>query len=120
MLFWAVQSLKAKTPVEMIFEMPIEIGGEIGAQVACRGEIVRSVVSGKDHAGNLFAASIVEYRFRRGGVRRVAGVGFQSVAWGNPFTNNKIRTNQDILVWTLDCTAACGKRYVLLPFARQG
>ena len=53
------------------------IGGEIGAQVACRGEIVRSAVSGKDHAGSLFAASIVKYRFRRGGVRRVAGVGFQ-------------------------------------------
>jgi hypothetical protein len=71
-LFWAEQALKVNTPVEMIFEMPVEVGGEIGAEVVCRGEIVRSVLSGNEDAGGLLAASIVEYHFVRGGMRSVA------------------------------------------------
>lgn len=71
-LFWAEQGLKVNTQVEMIFELPVEVGGEIGADVICRGEIVRSVLSGKTDAGGLLAASILEYCFMRGGMRSVA------------------------------------------------
>jgi hypothetical protein len=71
-LFWAEQSLKVSTPVEMIFEMPVEVGGEIGAEVVCQGKIVRSVLSGNADSSGLLAASIVEYRFVRGGMRSAA------------------------------------------------
>jgi hypothetical protein len=70
-LFSAEQPLKAKTPVEMIFEMPVEVGGEIGAEVAYRGEIVRSDSAPKDNAGILLAATIAEYNFMRGGMRHL-------------------------------------------------
>ena len=72
LLFLAEQPLKAKTRVEMIFEMPVEVGGEIGAEVECRGEIVRSDPAPKDNAGILLAATIVEYSFMRGGMRHLS------------------------------------------------
>ena len=65
-LFRAEQFLKANTGVEMNFEVPVEIGGEIGAEVVCHGEIVRTVGSVPTDPRPSLAARILEYRFVRG------------------------------------------------------
>jgi hypothetical protein len=44
-LFWAHTSLEVETRVELEFQMPVEIGGEVGDEVVCWGKIVRIVPS---------------------------------------------------------------------------
>jgi len=65
-LFWVGRSMEAHTPVEISFEMPVEVGGERGAEVVCQGEIVRTVLPATTDAQPALAARILEYQFIRG------------------------------------------------------
>jgi hypothetical protein len=65
-LFEAPQGMDVKTVVDLSFEFPVEIGGEAGAVVVCRGEIVRRVPPATPEAPSALAAKILEYRFLRG------------------------------------------------------
>lgn len=66
MLFRAEQLVEVNTPVEMCFELPMEAGGETGAQVICRGKIVRTILPAASDAPPALAAKILDYHFVRG------------------------------------------------------
>ncbi len=65
-LFQAPQLMDVKTVLDLNFELPVEIGGEAGAVVVCRGEVVRSVPPATPNVPTALAAKILEYRFLRG------------------------------------------------------
>jgi hypothetical protein len=65
-LFEAPLPMDVKTAVDLNFELPVEIGGEAGAVVVCRGEIVRQVQPATPDAPAALAAKILDYRFVRG------------------------------------------------------
>ncbi len=65
-LFGARRVLEVNSAVEMNFELPVEIGGEAGAVVVCRGEIVRIVPPATPDAATALAARILDYHFLRG------------------------------------------------------
>ena len=74
-LFHAGANLEVKTPIEMRFEWPIEIGGT-GGVVICQGEIVRTVLAAQTDARPAFAAKILESRPATASlpdVRRIVG-----------------------------------------------
>jgi PilZ domain-containing protein len=64
-LFRAEHRLEPKTPVEMSFVLPAEIGGEGGAEVICGGYIVRTVEPLTRNNLPGLAAAILDYRFLR-------------------------------------------------------
>jgi hypothetical protein len=65
-LFRAEHRLEPKTSLEMSFVLPVEIGGEGGAEVICGGYIVRMVEPlTPDNLPGL-AAAILDYRLLRG------------------------------------------------------
>lgn len=68
-LFWVDGLMEAHTPVEISFDMPVEVGGERGAAVICQGEIVRTVLPATTDAQPALAARILQYQFVRGGKR---------------------------------------------------
>jgi hypothetical protein len=72
MLFRTHELLDVHTPIEITFAMPPAIGGEAGAQIMCRGEIVRTTLAASTDAHPLLAARILEYRFVRGRVKSEA------------------------------------------------
>jgi len=57
--------LEAKTPVELSFPLPVEIGGEPGALVFCEGQIVRTVLPATTDARPALAAKILDFLFVR-------------------------------------------------------
>jgi PilZ domain len=65
-LFQAPLLMDEKTGVDLNFDLPVEIGGEAGAVVVCRGEIVRRVQPATPDGPAALAAKILEYRFVRG------------------------------------------------------
>ncbi|HUU15326.1 MAG TPA: PilZ domain-containing protein [Terriglobia bacterium] len=65
-LFQAPQLMDVKTVLDLNFDLPVEIGGEAGAVVICRGEVVRRVQPATPDAATALAAKILEYRFLRG------------------------------------------------------
>ena len=65
-LFEAPLPMDVKTVVDLNFELPVEIGGEAGAVVVCRGEIVRHVPPATPDGAAALAAKILEYRLVRG------------------------------------------------------
>ena len=71
-LFWADKLLEAQTAIEIVIMMPDEIDGEMGAEIVCRGEIVRTGRSTSTQAQPCLAARILEYRFARGQRTRAA------------------------------------------------
>ncbi len=58
-LFQAPQLMDVKTVVDLSFELPVEIGGEAGAAVVCRGEIVRLVPPATTDVPAALAAKIL-------------------------------------------------------------
>jgi hypothetical protein len=64
-LFRAEQIVTVNTPVEMSFLLPVEVGGEEGAAVFCRGMIVRTVLPPAHDAAPALAARILEYALQR-------------------------------------------------------
>jgi len=65
-LFQAEELMEVNTPLDMSFALPAEIGGEGGAQVLCRGRVVRTVLPLTTDALPALAARILDYRFVRG------------------------------------------------------
>lgn len=64
-LFQADAVLEVKTPVELSFPLPVEIGGEPGALVFCEGLIVRTVLPATADARPALAAKILDFLFVR-------------------------------------------------------
>jgi hypothetical protein len=64
-LFRTSETLDQSTPIEMHFALPLKVGGQPGAVVACRGLVVRVVPPGTPDAMPGFAATISRYRFVR-------------------------------------------------------
>jgi hypothetical protein len=70
--FWAEQPLQANTPIEMSFEIPGEVDCQVGAEIVCKGEIVRSVLPAEGGPRAALAARILQYQFVRGQKRCAA------------------------------------------------
>jgi PilZ domain-containing protein len=64
-LFRTTDMLEENTPVDMQFTLPVEVSGQPGALVACRGQIVRTVPADSPDALPALAATIARYRFVR-------------------------------------------------------
>jgi len=72
-LFWAERIMEPNTDIELCFEMPVEINGETGAAVVCRGAVVRTVLPASTDAQPGLAARFFDYEFVRGQKGAVAG-----------------------------------------------
>jgi hypothetical protein len=59
------QIMNVATPIQMRFELPAEFGGQTGALVVCRGEVVRTVLPPAEDAPKRLAATILDYTFVR-------------------------------------------------------
>jgi hypothetical protein len=64
-LFRTTDMLEENTLVDMQFALPLEVSGQPGALVACRGQIVRTVPPVSPDALPALAATISRYRFVR-------------------------------------------------------
>ena len=67
--FWAEQPLDVDTPIEMSFEMSGEVDGQVGAEVVCKGEIMRSALPTEGGPRAALAARVLEYCFLPGRMR---------------------------------------------------
>ena len=65
-MFRAERLVAEQTPVEMSFELPVEIADDSAAIIFCQGEIVRTIMPPASDAPPAIAARILEYRFTRG------------------------------------------------------
>jgi PilZ domain len=63
--------LQVDTPVEMILQLPVELGGEAGATTTCRGRIVRMEQSLLPDRRPGMAATIESFLMTHGDPRRV-------------------------------------------------
>ena len=63
MLFASDQSLEPKIELEISLKLPPELEGIGGAEVWCRGEVVRNVVPRSSEVPAALAAKFLEYRF---------------------------------------------------------
>ena len=70
--FWTDRLVEVHTPIEMNLQIPAHIGGETGAEIVCRGEIVRTVLPASIDDQPSLAARILEYQFVRGRERLAA------------------------------------------------
>ncbi len=57
--------MPVQTPVEMRFDIPVMVGGKLGAEVICKGEIVRTVLPASTDDRACLAAKILHYRLER-------------------------------------------------------
>ena len=64
-LFRTLEELDSREPIEMHFALPMQVSGQPGAVVACRGLVVRTVPADSPDALPGFAATISRYRFVR-------------------------------------------------------
>ncbi len=62
-LFSAEELMDVASPVEMTFQLPVEIGGPGAAQVLCVGNVVRTVLPPTSDQPPAMAASIRSYKF---------------------------------------------------------
>jgi len=62
-LFAAGESLAIDTPIEMNFDLPLEVGGAPGTEVTCRGHVVRTILPPATDAPPAVAVTIDEFRF---------------------------------------------------------
>ena len=62
-LFSAEELMDLSAPIEMRFQLPVEIGGATAAQVLCAGEIVRTVPPPSSGQLQFLAAQIRTYQF---------------------------------------------------------
>jgi PilZ domain len=62
-LFSAEELMDLSAPIEMRFQLPVEIGGATAAQVLCAGEIVRTVPPPSSGQLPFLAAQIRTYQF---------------------------------------------------------
>jgi hypothetical protein len=64
-LFHTSSPLDVSTPLEMTFALPVEVGGQSGALVLCRGQVVGIVLRPSSDAPPCVAAKFLEYRIVR-------------------------------------------------------
>jgi hypothetical protein len=64
-LFHGEDWAEPRTPLEMTFQLPGEIGVERAAEVICRGTVIRSERGGSDGGAPLIAIRISHYRLVR-------------------------------------------------------
>jgi hypothetical protein len=64
-LFRVRDVFEVDTPLEMRFVLPVEVGGEPGAEVVCEGQSVRSVLPSGSEPRPALAAVILSYKFLR-------------------------------------------------------
>jgi PilZ domain len=62
-LFNAKELMDESAPVEMTFQLPVEIGGAGAAQVFCAGKIVRTVLPPSSDQQPALAAQFRSYQF---------------------------------------------------------
>jgi PilZ domain len=62
LLFRASQSLRVRTPLEMTFELPVELSEGPAATVNCQGVVVRTVQPAASDQSPELAATIRDYR----------------------------------------------------------
>jgi hypothetical protein len=63
-LFQGPQPLPVNALVEMVFEMPEEISGQMNSNVVCQGRLMRAKEMKETNEGPMvLAASIVDYKF---------------------------------------------------------
>ena len=65
-LFWTENVMDVNTGVDMSFKVPVELN-RCGAEIICKGEIVRTVRTVSPGPRLEVAARILAYRFVRGG-----------------------------------------------------
>jgi hypothetical protein len=61
LLFRAEATMAVHVILEMDFELPVELSGSPGAQVVCRGEVVRTVLPVSSDKWPATAPRIVDY-----------------------------------------------------------
>jgi len=64
-LFHAPAPLEVSTPIELSFILPVDVSGESGALVLCRGRVVRTILPAASDAPPAMAARFSEYRILR-------------------------------------------------------
>lgn len=72
MLFWANEFIEPHTSLDISFEMPVAIGGRRGAEVICKAEIVRAVLSVEEDVAAGVAAKFLDYQLIPSGERLAA------------------------------------------------
>jgi hypothetical protein len=72
-LFRAPHPLDVDAVIEMMFDLPAEMGGEPGAHVVCIAHIARVLPRATPEEPPLLAARIHDYRFVRGAADDVEG-----------------------------------------------
>lgn len=68
-LFRTQRMVAEQTPVEMSFELPVEIAHDSAAVIFCQGQIVRTIMPPASDQPSAVAARIFEYRFTRAAER---------------------------------------------------
>jgi hypothetical protein len=70
LLFYGPQELPVNALIELVFEMPEEISGQVNRNVLCQGRVIRCKEKANTEKGEgassgraLLAASIVDYKF---------------------------------------------------------
>jgi PilZ domain len=64
-LFRAPKVVDVNTPVELKFDLPVEVGGEPGAEVVSLGRIVRTILPPSSDAYPTAAVKFLNYRMAR-------------------------------------------------------
>jgi PilZ domain len=64
-LFRTQRTIASRTPLELSFELPIEVASLSGATVICQGEVVRTVMPPTSDDAAAVAARILEYQLAR-------------------------------------------------------
>jgi pilus assembly protein Flp/PilA len=64
-LFHAPAPLEVNAPIELSFMLPVDVSGESGALVLCRGQVVRTLLPAASDAPPTMAAKFSEYRLLR-------------------------------------------------------
>jgi hypothetical protein len=64
-LFHAPAPVDVSTPIEMSFMLPVDMSGQSGALVLCRGRVVRTLLPAASDDPPAMAAKFSEYRIIR-------------------------------------------------------
>lgn len=63
-LFEVDEPLELDAPVELSFDVPVEIGGTGDEELTCRGQVVRTIMPPATDAPSAAAAAIADFRVK--------------------------------------------------------
>jgi hypothetical protein len=69
--FLADETLQVNTRVELVFSLPVELGGSSGVTTICHGRVVRTETSTSSHSRGRIAATIDDFVMTHGDPRRI-------------------------------------------------